>query len=630
MGPERVKEILNDISKTKIAVYGDFCLDAYLIMDPHGSETSVETGIKAEAVLKHYYSPGGASNITANLAALNPAEILSIGVLGDDIYARELKLQLNTLGINTSHLISQKEEFHTYAFTKRILYDEEGPRIDFGTNNLRKEETDDQLLEGIEYALENYDVLIFNQQVPRSISNSRFIDEANILFKKYEGKTVLLDSRHYNDRFQNVSRKVNDVELARLSGKKNDSELPSSLPEIIDQVKRIFKGKPIFVTCGEKGIISIDSGGIYHAPGIQILNKLDTVGAGDTTISALACCLATGLSTEEAASFANLAAAITVQKLFTTGTANAHEILAISKNTDYIFNPDLAVDQKKAYYLPGTDIEICNRNIIGNTKGIKHIVFDHDGTLSLLRQGWEEIMNKVMVQAITGNKKPDNRLSKKIRKRVSEYIELSTGIQTILQMEKLVDLVKEFKQVPESDIQDEFGYKSIYLKQLMQSVNERLRKIAGGKIAKDQYRIKGSIDFLSQLKKYGVQLCLASGTDKKDVLNEAEIMGYADLFEGEIYGSLDDVNKYSKKMVIESIIQVNGLKEFEFAVIGDGPVEIREGKKKMGITIGVASDEKKGYGLDKDKRTKLINAGADIIIPDFSDCKSLLVLLFGE
>jgi phosphoglycolate phosphatase-like HAD superfamily hydrolase len=197
-------------------------------------------------------------------------------------------------------------------------------------------------------------------------------------------------------------------------------------------------------------------------------------------------------------------------------------------------------------------------------------------------------------------------------------------------MEKLVDLVKEFKQVPESDIQDEFGYKSIYLKQLMQSVNERLRKIAGGKIAKDQYRIKGSIDFLSQLKKYGVQLCLASGTDKKDVLNEAEIMGYADLFEGEIYGSLDDINKYSKKMVIESIIQVNGLKEFEFAVIGDGPVEIREGKKKMGITIGVASDEKKGYGLDKDKRTKLINAGADIIIPDFSDCKSLLVLLFGE
>jgi len=525
-------------------------------------------------------------------------------------------------------MISQIEEFDTYVFIKRIKYDEEGPRIDFGTKNRRSEETDNQLLNSIEYALENYDVLIFNQQVPDSITNSRFIDQANTLFKKYDGRTVLLDSRHYNERFHYVSRKLNEIELARLSGEEDPSKETYYLSEITEMAKSIYKGKPIFVTCGEKGIISVDSEGTYHSPGLQLLNKLDTVGAGDTSISALACCLATNLGTEEAASIANLAAAVTIQKLFTTGTANGDEILTISKDPDYIFNHDLAIDLRKAEYLPGTEIEICNRDIIGQTKGIKHVVFDHDGTLSLLRKGWEEIMKNVMIQSISGNKKLENRQSEKVEKRVSEYIELSTGIQTILQMDKLVDLVREFKQVPESDIRDKYGYKSIYLEHLMKSVDERLRNISSRKVGRDQYRISGSIDFLKQLRKYGIQLYLASGTDKKNVLDEAEIMGYADLFEGRIYGSLDDISKYSKKMVIESIIQTNDLKNHEFAVVGDGPVEIREGKKRSGITIGVASDEKKGYGIDPDKRTKLIKAGADIIIPDYSEYQALVTFLF--
>jgi len=630
MGPELIKDILLKIRNARIAVYGDFCLDAYLIMDPKGSETSVETGIKAEAVQRHYYSPGGASNIAANLAALNPAEIFSIGVLGNDIYGRELKLQLDALGIITSHLISQEREFDTYVFLKRIMNDEEGSRIDFGTNNKRNAETDDQLLKAIEYALTNYDILIFNQQVPESISNSRFIEEANMLFGKYDHKTVLLDSRHFTDRFKHVSRKVNEMEMTLLSGKDSDPNTPPSLNKVAEMAGDLYEDKPIFITCGERGIVSIDSKGTYHTPGIQLLNKLDTVGAGDTTLSALACCLATGLSTEESAYFANLAAAVTIQKLFTTGTANGNEILETSKDPDFIFNPDLAADESKAYYLPGTNIEICNPDVEGRTQGIKHIVFDHDGTLSLLRQGWEISMKNLMFQVISGNTKLNARVSEKIMMRVSEYIELSTGVQTIQQMEKLVELVKEFKLVPESDIKDKFGYKSLYLKELMVSVNDRLRDIKEGRINKELYQVKGAGDILRELKELGIELYLASGTDEKNVIYEAGILGYADHFEGKIYGSLDDIKKFSKKMVIESIIKDNSLNKFEFAVIGDGPVEIREGKKRSGIAIGIASDEKNGYGLNLYKRTKLIKAGADIIIPDFSNYQALLSFLLPE
>jgi len=80
MTEDRIKEILAGIRDVKIAVYGDFCLDAYWLLDPRGSEVSVETGLQARAVARHHYSLGGASNVVANLAALEPAEIRVIGV----------------------------------------------------------------------------------------------------------------------------------------------------------------------------------------------------------------------------------------------------------------------------------------------------------------------------------------------------------------------------------------------------------------------------------------------------------------------------------------------------------------------------------------------------------------------
>ncbi len=114
-----ITEILEKIKDVKIAVYGDFCLDAYWDMDPEGSEVSVETGLQAESVATQKYSPGGAGNVLANVAALNPKEIKVIGVIGDDIHGRELNRQLQQLGADTSSFTIQKENFETYTYTKK-------------------------------------------------------------------------------------------------------------------------------------------------------------------------------------------------------------------------------------------------------------------------------------------------------------------------------------------------------------------------------------------------------------------------------------------------------------------------------------------------------------------------------
>ncbi|MBA7575812.1 hypothetical protein ES708_17648 [subsurface metagenome] len=157
----------------------------------------------------------------------------------------------------------------------------------------------------------------------------------------------------------------------------------------------------------------------------------------------------------------------------------------------------------------------------------------------------------------------------------------------------------------------------------MEVVSKRLEKLETEELSIDDFTIKGTVGFLKTLKAKGVKLYLASGTDKEDVINEAEILGYSGLFEGEIHGSVGDINKYSKKIVIRKIITENNLKGNELIVFGDGPVEIKECIKFDGIAIGVASDEIRRYGINQEKRTRLISAGAQILIPDFSQPQKL-------
>jgi rfaE bifunctional protein kinase chain/domain len=632
MKEQRISEIIARIKNVKVAVYGDFCIDAYWLLDPAGSEVSVETGLQAQSVARHYYSLGGASNVVANIAALGPASIQVVGVIGDDIFGRELVRQLKELGVDTSYLVVQKEKFDTVAFGKPYLEGKELPRMDFGFFNKRTEATDQALLDGIKDALKTADALIVNQQVPGSITNESFIDAANELFGKFSDKVILLDSRHYGRKFKNIYRKTNNLEAAQLNNvevKLDDILTVADVKKYAENLYRQFN-KPVFLTRGSRGIITVDADGYHEVPGIQLLKKLDIVGAGDTVTSALALCLGAGVSPAEAAEFANFAAAVTVQKLFQTGTASGPEILEIGRDTDYIYQPELASDRRRARYLDDTEIELCWESM--PHARIKHAVFDHDGTVSTLRQGWEQVMAPVMVRVILGDKykTADETLYHQVRNRVLDYIDKSTGIQTIVQMEALVDMVREFGLVPADKIRDKFGYKEIYNDALMELVNKRIEKFRRGELDIYDYTIKGALEFLKALKERGIKLYLASGTDCEDVVAESKALGYAELFDGGIYGSVGDVAKYSKKMVIEKIMTENNLQGPELAVFGDGPVEIRECRKREGIAVGIATDEIRRHGLNLEKRARLVKAGAHIIVPDFSQRDQLMRLLFTK
>lgn len=631
MNHSQIENILKKIATVKIAVYGDFCLDSYWIMDSSASEVSVETGLMTETVRKQYYSPGGAANVVANVAALKPDSIHVIGTVGDDMHGRELTAQLKQAGANTSSLFIQKENFDTYTYLKRHLEGTEEPRVDFGSYNIRSAETDTLLLKAIESALQQCDALIFNQQVTGSISNHSFIEAANSIFAKYPDKIVILDSRHFNSHIENTYLKANDREIATLAGQEFDNS--TSLADLKKWGREIFitKQKPVIVTCGEKGILSFDEQGNYHVPGLQLSGKLDTVGAGDTVISAAALCLAAGIPVQDAAIFANFAAAVTVQKRFTTGTANGSEITAVASDPDFIFNPDLAVNERNAVFIHNTAFELCDPLVLERMGHIKHAVFDHDGTISTLRQGWESIMEPVMMKSILGThyETVEQKVYLAVQHTVKDFIQKTTGIQTIYQMEGLVALVREFGFVPEDQILNKFQYKEKYNDALMEMVGKRIQRFTSGELSQEDFTLKGAVRFLEVLKERGVRMYLASGTDVDDVQHEARILGYAHLFDGGIYGALREYTKFSKKMVIENIIHENELHGSELAVFGDGPDEVREGNRAGGISIGITSNEEQRFGHNPDKRPRLVKAGAQILIPDFSQYQKLIALLFN-
>ncbi|MBP8131181.1 MAG: HAD family hydrolase [Candidatus Hydrogenedentes bacterium] len=271
-------------------------------------------------------------------------------------------------------------------------------------------------------------------------------------------------------------------------------------------------------------------------------------------------------------------------------------------------------------YLSGTQIEIVNDAAPGR---IKHVLFDFDGTISLLREGWQRIMGPVCTEMICG----DTPITPEIEHEVNEMIEETTGINTILQMERLVEMVRAHGLVPGERILDAHGYKQIYNDRLMAPVRERIARLQRGELTLDQIRVRGAVDFLELLKKQGVTLYVFSGTDRDDVRNEAHVV-QVDQYFVEIWGALRTYEESSKEKIIRELIAQHGLSGPEVLAIGDGPVELRNVKEYGGIALGVASDEVRGHGWNEKKRERLLRAGADILVPDFGEAAALAAFLF--
>jgi phosphoglycolate phosphatase len=245
-------------------------------------------------------------------------------------------------------------------------------------------------------------------------------------------------------------------------------------------------------------------------------------------------------------------------------------------------------------------------------------VFDFDGTLSLLRRNWTDVMIPMMVRTLqeTGTSEPADQL----HELVQDFVTRLTGRQTIYQMMRLAEEVRRRG----GEALEPLEYKRRYHDLLWQQVGGRVEAARSGAVPRDDYTVPGSRELLDALEQRNLALYLASGTDLTYVRDEVAVLGLDHFFSPRIYGALDDFKRFSKAMIIEQIIQDTGVQGRNLIGFGDGFVEIEEIKKVGGLAVGVASDEANRRGVDAWKRQRLIEAGADLIIADYRERDDLL------
>lgn len=266
--------------------------------------------------------------------------------------------------------------------------------------------------------------------------------------------------------------------------------------------------------------------------------------------------------------------------------------------------------------LENTTIAVHNAVETGN---IRHVVFDFDGTISLIRDGWQNVMVPMMVDCIR-TETDTSETEQELEAIVVEFVDRLTGKQTIYQMIQLCEEIRRRGGTPKPPL----AYKDEYNRRLAPVVDARIRELTEGKIPADPLRVPMSLEFLQRLREKGLRCYLASGTDVEFVKNEARLLGVAESFDGGIFGALREYEKFSKAMVIQKILTDFQLRGSELLIIGDGYVEIENAKAVGAIAVGVVSIERNRYKMNADKRERLLRAGADITIPDFRDGEHLL------
>jgi len=227
----------------------------------------------------------------------------------------------------------------------------------------------------------------------------------------------------------------------------------------------------------------------------------------------------------------------------------------------------------------------------------KAVLFDFDGTLSLLREGWPRIMGAMMVEALvrTGTKESEAELSVA----VDEFVMALNGRPAIFQMARLVEEIRARGGTPDLPA----AYLRAYDDRLMRVVHERVREIEDGRSMPERWAVPGSQRFLEALRRRGLRLYLASGTLLRHVRPEADLLGLTPYFGQEVHAPDGDDTGFSKRAVIEHILADNGLRGEELLGFGDGVVETEEVRRVGGTAGAVASDLEPG-GIIRWKRDR--------------------------
>jgi rfaE bifunctional protein kinase chain/domain len=330
---QTVERVLAHTPHLTVGVLGDLFLDRYLEIDAGLTEVSIETGLDAYQVTQVRSIPGAAGTVINNLAALGVGRIIAISVIGDDGEGYELSQALAKMpAVDRRHILTDPG-LHTPTYTKPMLHQSahiprELSRLDIKNRRSLPTSSEVGVLQALDAVWPTLDALLVLDQVSEpecGVVTTGVRQRLAEFAERDPTRIILADSRDRTDLFRSVYLKPNELECTRAV-----RAAPGSAVEQNVGLLAQHTGRPVFCTCGPRGICVLDPTGPRTEPSwaaaYPVRGPIDVVGAGDSTSAGIACALAAGTSLVEAAAFGNLIASITVQQIGTTGTAAPDQV----------------------------------------------------------------------------------------------------------------------------------------------------------------------------------------------------------------------------------------------------------------------------------------------------------------
>ncbi len=303
--------------KPNILVIGDLMIDHYLWggCDRISPEAPVPVvGIRNETTVL-----GGAGNVVNNLLALG-SRVSVAGVIGDDANGAELALMLQSSGIDTKALLRQQGRI-TSKKSRIIASNQQVLRYDQESTEPISDVLAEQISDVIEADILLYNIIVISDYA-KGVVTPYLMQRILALAESHEKKVVVdpkgSDFRKYEGAYLLTPNKKEAI-LATGIDIVDDASLEAALL----QMKSTCKLHTSMVTLSEEGIALYDTN-MRRFPTVA-REIYDVTGAGDTVIASLAFALASGVSIDTAASFANYAAAVVVGKVG-SATASMDEI----------------------------------------------------------------------------------------------------------------------------------------------------------------------------------------------------------------------------------------------------------------------------------------------------------------
>ncbi|MBL8897251.1 MAG: bifunctional hydroxymethylpyrimidine kinase/phosphomethylpyrimidine kinase [Planctomycetes bacterium] len=283
--------------RARVAVCGDFALDAHWELAEEASAPSIETALAVRRVRNQRYELGGAARVAAHLSALRVQRAVLVGAIGRDPFGAELLARLDLPSLRTGALL-RRNDWSTLVYGKPRLHGAEQERLDFGTWTEPGEALRALLLQHLGAAARRSDVVILNQQVDPGLLGPHLAEALNALIAAHPERIFLADGRERLPALRGVVAKCNAREARAFLGSAEDEVL--SLARALAQQRTGL----VFVTDGERGLAWATPEDAELVAPPFVVDQADACGAGDAATAALGAALACGVRPDEAARFA--------------------------------------------------------------------------------------------------------------------------------------------------------------------------------------------------------------------------------------------------------------------------------------------------------------------------------------